>query len=324
MSRNQFQKYLSLFVPPNIKARRNTATKFPASPCFNQVSHCLPCSTSVPSFLVVLILLTSELETCTKWVNLVSKTLSKVIFTAELKYRARGAPPSFCHLHSIGPLFSRVLLDLWLQCVIYLSVLCDFSTIVLLAVAELGLVGHQLHRYGNSYENYANNQYKHGLGILLFSVVASLLVTLSHPWLSVWSTYLTPLFPRLDTDQSIWESAVISICSFIMAVFFGTGAGIIQQDAPFTGHGCKRKPLEDYPVAWRPYVVECDNIIAIQGVAWSLCQSLNLPPYLLLTEILFPQGSCIYSFGSVPSSRNSAFPFAQLLKTFTVPKYKKL
>ncbi|EKM82243.1 hypothetical protein AGABI1DRAFT_83525 [Agaricus bisporus var. burnettii JB137-S8] len=116
-------------------------------------------------------------------------------------------------------------------------------------VAELGLVGHQLHRYGNSYENYANNQYKHGLGILLFSVVASLLVTLSHPWLSVW---------------------IISICSFIMAVFFGTGAGIIQQDAPFTGHGCKRKPLEDYPVAWRPYAVECDNIIAIQGVAWSL------------------------------------------------------
>lgn len=152
-----------------------------------------------------------------------------------------------------------------------LSLLYETSP-ALPAVSELGLVSQQLHKYGNSYLHYASKQYKHGLGLLLFSVIASLLVTLSHPWLSVACTSLPSLPSNRILIKSFVNFIVISFSSFVMAVFFGTGAGIIQRTAPFTGHGCARKPLADYPQEWQPYVGECSRVVAIQGIAWALCK----------------------------------------------------
>jgi len=56
------------------------------------------------------------------------------------------------------------------------------------ACAELGLVSDQLHKYGDTYEHYADKEYKHALGLLLFNSLASLLLTLAHPWLGVGCT----------------------------------------------------------------------------------------------------------------------------------------
>ncbi|KAJ2912929.1 hypothetical protein MD484_g7484, partial [Candolleomyces efflorescens] len=91
-------------------------------------------------------------------------------------------------------------------------------------------------------------EYKHALGLLLFAVIFSLLILLSHPWLGV---------------------GFICVLSFTVAIFFGTGAGIINRTAPFKGTSCGR-PASDYPEAWQPYAHECSRIVAIQGLAWAL------------------------------------------------------
>ncbi|RXW22508.1 hypothetical protein EST38_g3342 [Candolleomyces aberdarensis] len=123
-----------------------------------------------------------------------------------------------------------------------------FFFLFAMTVALLGLVGNQLHKYGNTYEQYASMEYKNGLGLLLFSVIFSLLILLSHPWLGV---------------------GFICVLSFIAAVFFGTGAGVINRTAPFKGTSCNR-PADEYPEPWRPYAHECSRIVAIQGLAWAL------------------------------------------------------
>ena len=133
-----------------------------------------------------------------------------------------------------------------LRSVLYLLA---FIWIFCFTVAELGLVSNQLHKYGDDYTNYGTKAYKHALGLLLFSTIASLLVLLAHPFVSV---------------------GMISFWSFVMAVFFGTSAGIIERVAPFTGHGCTHQKVEAYPENWRPWVGECNHIVSIQGIAWAL------------------------------------------------------
>jgi len=53
------------------------------------------------------------------------------------------------------------------------------------AAATLGLVSQQLHKYGNGYQNYPGREYKHDLGLILFSCVFTLLIVLGHYWLSL-------------------------------------------------------------------------------------------------------------------------------------------
>ncbi|KAF5313729.1 hypothetical protein D9611_010095 [Ephemerocybe angulata] len=124
-----------------------------------------------------------------------------------------------------------------------------FGWLFLLTGSELGLVSQQLHRGGNNYANYGSKQYKHALGLLLFSCLSSLLVILSHPWLSV---------------------PFVSVCSFVLAVFFGTGAGIVWQDTGhfFKGTGCR--PPDQIPPNWRRFADQCRIIVSIQAMAWAL------------------------------------------------------
>ncbi|KAG2005037.1 hypothetical protein CC2G_003536 [Coprinopsis cinerea AmutBmut pab1-1] len=124
-----------------------------------------------------------------------------------------------------------------------------FFLIFGLTVSELGLVSSQLHKYGEGYTNYPSKGYKHTLGLLLFSVIWSLLGVLGHPWLGIGPT---------------------AIFSFSAAVFFGVGAGLIHLRTPFQGHSCSSKPVEEYPVEWQPYAEECAIIVSIQGCAWAL------------------------------------------------------
>ncbi|KAJ3531161.1 hypothetical protein NMY22_g8272 [Coprinellus aureogranulatus] len=94
-------------------------------------------------------------------------------------------------------------------------------------------------------------QYKHALGLLLFAVLVSLLLMLGHPWVG---------------------PAFIAVWSFILAVFFGTGAGIIWQNTGLFWKGTGCRPAEVLPPNWRPYARECGRVVTIQAVAWSLCE----------------------------------------------------
>ncbi|KAF8958678.1 hypothetical protein BDZ97DRAFT_1840841 [Flammula alnicola] len=140
-----------------------------------------------------------------------------------------------------------------------------FFLIFSLTCAELGLVSQQIHKFGRFAENYASLEYKNSLGLLLAAVIISLLLCFAHFW--------TPV-------------GVATFVALILAVFFGTGAGIIQKTTPFTGHGCHKLSQNDYPEKWRPFFQQCSRIVAIQGVAWSL--------WVLYVWLFF--GSLIYMF----------------------------
>ncbi|TEB21128.1 hypothetical protein FA13DRAFT_164644 [Coprinellus micaceus] len=124
-----------------------------------------------------------------------------------------------------------------------------FVLIFSLTCVELGLVSEQLHKYGDDYSNYGSKQYKHILGLLLFSVIVSLLVMLSHPFVGV---------------------PFITVCSLILAVFFGTAAGVIWQNTGLFWKGTGCRPAESIPENWRPFARECGRVVTIQAVAWSL------------------------------------------------------
>ncbi|KAF8633094.1 hypothetical protein AX15_001511 [Amanita polypyramis BW_CC] len=116
-----------------------------------------------------------------------------------------------------------------------------------LACSELGLVSQQLHQHGNSYALYPTMQYKHAIGLLLFSAITTMVVCLSHFWLSV------GFFP---------------ILSIILAVFWGVGAGLLRSGTPFRGTSCGR-PVSSYPAAFQPYANLCSRIVTIEALAWT-------------------------------------------------------
>lgn len=124
-----------------------------------------------------------------------------------------------------------------------------FVLIFSLTCVELGLVSEQLHKYGNDYTHWATKQYKHAIGLLLFTVIVSLLVMLAHPFVGV---------------------PFITVWSFILAVFFATGAGVIWQNTGLFWKGTGCRPAEQLPEIWRPYARECGRVVTIQAVAWSL------------------------------------------------------
>ncbi|KAF9473370.1 hypothetical protein BDN70DRAFT_937487 [Pholiota conissans] len=123
-----------------------------------------------------------------------------------------------------------------------------FIFIFMLTCVELGLVSYQIHKYGRFAENYASLQYKNSLGLLLCAVLISLLLCIGHYWIAVGFT---------------------AFVSLILAVFFGTVAGIIRTATPFRGTSCGNA-VDLYPVKWQPYVGECRRIIAMEAFAWTL------------------------------------------------------
>lgn len=68
-----------------------------------------------------------------------------------------------------------------------------FFLIFALSVSELGLVSQQLHNGGNSYDNYPGMEYKHDLGILLFSCIYTFLYLIGHAYASFGSALLSYL-----------------------------------------------------------------------------------------------------------------------------------
>ncbi|KAL1695112.1 hypothetical protein GGG16DRAFT_45909 [Schizophyllum commune] len=116
------------------------------------------------------------------------------------------------------------------------------------AVSELGLVSQQLQRGGNGYEKYPGKEFKHDLGLLLFSCIGTLLYLIGHFYTSM---------------------GVIMFFTFVFAVFWGTGAGVMFAVTPFRGTNCDADP-STFPPAWQNYVSQCEIVVSIQGVAWAL------------------------------------------------------
>ncbi|KAF8623680.1 hypothetical protein AX17_007378 [Amanita inopinata Kibby_2008] len=113
---------------------------------------------------------------------------------------------------------------------------------------ELGLVSQQLHKYGNSPQNYATQGFQHLIGLMLYNSIITLLYSLSHFWLSVGFT---------------------SFISLILAVFWGTGAGLLRTTTPYRGTHCDRPPSA-YAPNWAPFANECSRIITIEAIGWTL------------------------------------------------------
>ncbi|KAH9479940.1 hypothetical protein JR316_0008537 [Psilocybe cubensis] len=134
--------------------------------------------------------------------------------------------------------------------------LIGFVLIFALTCAELGLVSQQIHKYGRFAENYASLQYKNVLGLLLCACLVSLLVTIFHLFLNV---------------------GFVAFFSLVLAVFFGTGAGVIRTATPFRGTSCGR-PADAYPEKWQRFAHECSRIVSIEAVAWSLWGFLRATP----------------------------------------------
>ena len=59
--------------------------------------------------------------------------------------------------------------------------------------------------------------------------------------------------------------------TFVFAVFWGTGAGVMFAVTPFRGTNCDADP-STFPPAWQNYVSQCEIVVSIQGVAWALCE----------------------------------------------------
>ncbi|PPQ74682.1 hypothetical protein CVT26_007665 [Gymnopilus dilepis] len=138
-----------------------------------------------------------------------------------------------------------------------------FILIFCCTCAELGFVSQQIHKYGRWPWNYASLEYRNILGLLLAGVIISLLVVIFHVYLPI---------------------GFVALFSLVLAVFFGTGAGVIRQTTPFRGSSCSSKPVDAYPQKWQPYAHECSRIVAMEGFAWAL--------FALYTFMLF--GSLFY------------------------------
>ncbi|KAF8883492.1 hypothetical protein CPB84DRAFT_188476 [Gymnopilus junonius] len=138
-----------------------------------------------------------------------------------------------------------------------------FSLIFMFTCIELGFVSQQIHKYGRWSWNYASLEYRNSLGLLLTAVIVSLLVAIFHFWLPLGMTTLLTL---------------------ILAVFFGTGGGIIRTVTPFRGTSCRTKRVDEYPPKWQPFAHECSRVIVIEAFAWAL--------FALYTFMFF--GSLIY------------------------------
>ncbi|KAE9409168.1 hypothetical protein BT96DRAFT_931949 [Gymnopus androsaceus JB14] len=125
---------------------------------------------------------------------------------------------------------------------------CAFAFMFGMTAAELGLVSDLLHEGGNSDTNYPSKEYKHDLGLLLFTCIVSLLYIIAHSFISM--------------GMNIF-------LNFALAVFWGTGAGVLFHVSPFESYTCDR-PASDFSPKWAAYADHCARVVAMQGLAWAL------------------------------------------------------
>jgi hypothetical protein len=107
-------------------------------------------------------------------------------------------------------------------------------------------VSQQLHRYGNSTSNYPSAEFKHVLGLILFTVIFTFLLLIAHAFISF---------------------GVTAFFAFVGAVFWGVSAGVMWQVIPFY-RSCQA--ADSYPSNWQPFVSQCSRLIAIEGISWTL------------------------------------------------------
>lgn len=123
-----------------------------------------------------------------------------------------------------------------------------FCLIFACAAVELGLVSDFLHRYGNSYDFYPTMEFKHDLGIILFSSIVTFLYCLSN----YWSNHF-----------------MCAVWAFILSVFWGTAAGVLFQVSPFRAYTCGR-PDSAFTPEWAAWKGNCRRVVTMEGFAWSL------------------------------------------------------
>ncbi|GLB39539.1 hypothetical protein LshimejAT787_0700490 [Lyophyllum shimeji] len=127
-----------------------------------------------------------------------------------------------------------------------------WALVFAIAASELGLVSHQLHRGGNADEHYGSREFKHALGLGLFSCLLTFLMCLGHPWGPV---------------------QLMVFWALVAAVFWGTVAGVVYSSCPYRQNNCKAKdPYHTFHGSkWSEpqYFRECSRIVAIQGLAWA-------------------------------------------------------
>lgn len=71
--------------------------------------------------------------------------------------------------------------------------------------------------------------------------------------------------------------------NFVLAVFWGTGAGVIFHVSPFESFTCG-KPASEFSPNWAAYADHCARVVTMQGLAWALCMS-KLEISFVLTNI---------------------------------------
>ena len=131
-----------------------------------------------------------------------------------------------------------------------LSAINHSSSDILPAGVELGLVSHILHTWGNNPADYPTAEFKNILGLMLFTCIASLLYIFSHPWSSV-------------GFSAFW--------TLVFATFWAVSAGVLNRVVPFEVSKCA-EPASDFAPVWTAWLSWCHELVALQGIAWALCE----------------------------------------------------
>ncbi|KIP11480.1 hypothetical protein PHLGIDRAFT_476163 [Phlebiopsis gigantea 11061_1 CR5-6] len=139
-----------------------------------------------------------------------------------------------------------------------------FALIFALTAAELGLDSHILHGHGNNSHDYPSLEFKNILGLILFTCIATLLYIVAHPWASV--------------GMSCWWT-------FVFAVFWGASAGVLNRVVPFEVSKCGESPSA-FPSVWGPWLHQCSELVALQGVAWTLWGIFLIKFIVLIVELI--------------------------------------
>ncbi|KAH6901577.1 hypothetical protein BKA70DRAFT_1435956 [Coprinopsis sp. MPI-PUGE-AT-0042] len=124
-----------------------------------------------------------------------------------------------------------------------------FFLIFATTVAELGLVSWLLHTHGEGYENYPNKQYKHAIGLLLFSSILSL-----------------PHCPATRMD----ERRIHVLCGTRGSGVLWYGCGPHSSEALRSRAQTVTGEADQWVLEWQPYAGDCGKVVAIQGLAWAL------------------------------------------------------
>jgi hypothetical protein len=62
----------------------------------------------------------------------------------------------------------------------------------------------------------------------------------------------------------------------MLAVFWGTGAGLLRTGTPYRGTSCIPRAAEHYPPVFQPFAGLCKKVVTIEAIAWTECSSFVL------------------------------------------------